>query len=687
MPTPAGEDPSGQLGAEALAAWRGQLVDRLLKAGAVLGLATYLPCLYYAVRYGHAAVAAGDTLALAWITAAAFHPGWSYRAKAGGLLAMVYGVAALLLVELGTFATGPLWLGVVPVLAALLWGLRASVACGILAAATYAAAGVAAAHGLLPSPAAPASGVAWLIIGVNGLFLAALLSMSASYLLKGLLRREERFARVFQLSPEAIAFSRLADDRFLDLNPAWTRTFGWSREEALGRTTEELGLWPAGADRASLRAEVEATGGLAPRRLELVRKDGTLATAMLTARAVDLDGGPCLLVLCQDLTAGLEAERERERLQAELLHAQKLESLGSLAGGVAHDMNNILASVVAVASTLREVREGDAAITRPLDLLLSAAERGRKLVRTLTDFSRKGLGDARPVDLNALVRTQAEILRGTSFARVAVVEALDADLQPVAGEPDSLANALMNLCVNALDAMPAGGTLTLSTGKGAGGGAFLAVADTGSGMRPEVLRRAMEPFFTTKPAGKGTGLGLAGVYGTMKAHGGTVDLESREGEGTRVTLRFPAAGPREASEGPRAESPAADGGAGLRVLLVDDDPIILDTLPAMLAQIGHDCAWVNGGPEALAKLDAGLVPDLVILDNNMPGMGGVETLAAIRSRHPVLPVLMATGYVEPALEVAAGEDPFVWLQEKPFTLADIRRKIGEIRAAASGRPC
>ncbi|HLO67072.1 MAG TPA: ATP-binding protein [Holophaga sp.] len=665
-------------GAPALARFRERLVDVILKAGAVLGAVAYVPSLVLALEHRFWTVAVVDTLVLGWIALAALSPHWSYRVRSLGLLAAAYGLSLGLLLKLGAFASGPLWLGTVPVLAALLWNLRAAFLAWLLAGATYAACGIAAVTGHLPAPPPQPPGAAWVVIAFNGLLLSALISISASYLIRGLLRQEERFSRVFHASPEPIAFSRLRDDRFLDLNPAWTRVYGWSREEALGRTPEELGIWGESPDRAALRREMEATGGVAPRRVDLVAKGGVPVHVLLTARVADLDGEPCLLVLSQDLTASIEAERDRERLEAELLHAQKLESLGLLAGGVAHDMNNVLAAIVSVASTLREARSADPALARPLDTVLEAAERGRRLVRTLNAFGRKGLEAPRPVDLNALVRSQAEILRGTTFSRVEVVEDLDPDLGHVTGEAASLGAALMNLCVNALDAMPAGGTLTLATRGLPGGGAELTVADTGQGMSPEVLRRAMEPFFTTKPAGKGTGLGLAGVYGTLKAHGGAVEIRSREGEGTRVALTFPAGGPGTVPD----EAPAAQDGtpAGLRILLVDDDPIILDTVPPMLAQLGHGCSAASGGREALALVDGGYAPDLVLLDNNMPGMSGVETLAALRERRPHLPVVVATGYVEEALVAAVQGDPLAWILEKPFTLADLRARIAEVCA-------
>jgi CheY-like chemotaxis protein len=385
-------------------------------------------------------------------------------------------------------------------------------------------------------------------------------------------------------------------------------------------------------------------------------------------------------VAAQDLTATREAEAERQRLEAELLHAQKLESLGSLAGGVAHDMNNILAAIIGLGSTLQEQHQGNAGLSRSLGIILAAGERGRKLVRRLTDFARKGLEDARPVDLNALVRELADLLRSTTLQRIELILTLEPDLPPVLGERSALHSALMNLSVNAMDAMPEGGTLTFRTALAPRGEVELAVADTGVGMAPAVLARAMEPFFTTKPAGKGTGLGLAGVYGTMKAHGGSVEIRSREGQGTRIQLRFPVLG--ENASG----APAANGAEPeprllpRRVLVVDDDPIILETLPSTLEHLGNTVHKAARGQEALDLLEDGLE----ILDHNMPGLSGSDTLLRLRALRPDLPVILSTGFLAPEVEEEVRRVPALWLLNKPYTLPAIREKMAAIPVGGQG---
>lgn len=401
------------------------------------------------------------------------------------------------------------------------------------------------------------------------------------------------------------------------------------------------------------------------------RPDGEVRWLHSRARAERGPGGRASRMLGSllDIT-------EHRRMQEELEHTQRLESLGSLASGIAHDMNNVLASIQAVAQTLLFVHGENAELAGPLATIDRASDRGRSLVQGLTNFARKGLREARILDLNDLVREQASMLRRTLFQKVQVLEDLDTALPPVRGESGTLGSAILNLCVNAGDAMPGGGTLTLRTRRAADGGAQLEVADSGEGMPPEVVRRAMEPFFTTKAFGKGTGLGLSMVFNTVKAHGGTVQIQSRVGEGTNVLIHLPAA-PREAPEAapPGGPEPPC---RPLRVLLVDDDALIRDSVPAMLVQLGHRVEVAGGGAQALAQLAGGLEVDLVLLDLNMPVMGGVETLANIRAFRPELPAILATGYLDdPTAALLAGMTG-VEVLSKPYTMPQFQAKAREI---------
>jgi CheY-like chemotaxis protein/anti-sigma regulatory factor (Ser/Thr protein kinase) len=260
------------------------------------------------------------------------------------------------------------------------------------------------------------------------------------------------------------------------------------------------------------------------------------------------------------------------------------------------------------------------------------------------------------------------------------------DLAPglgtVRGDAGALSHALMNLCVNAMDAMPKGGLLHIQTAATTEGGLELRVRDTGEGMAPEVLAKAMEPFFTTKPQGKGTGLGLAMVYGTMVAHNGTFDLRSQLGVGTEAILSFPASRVEGAIEVsaliPSVKAPQAS----LRILLVDDDELIRESVAPMLEMLGHEVTAVSGGPQALRLLEGELQVELVILDMNMPGMNGAEALPLVLQCRPAMYVLMASGYSDQEIAPLLVGRPRVASLRKPFSLKEVQAKIAELGIAA-----
>jgi len=369
------------------------------------------------------------------------------------------------------------------------------------------------------------------------------------------------------------------------------------------------------------------------------------------------------------------AEEDRAVLQNQLQHAQKMESLGSLAGGVAHDMNNVLAAILAMASVNLELQPEDSRTRHAFATIAEAATRGGKLVQSLLGFARKRPAETTRLDLNAILLEETRLLEHTVLAKVTLKLDLEPALRPIRGDANALTHAIMNLCVNAVDAIEGDGTLTLATRNLEDPWVEVSVQDTGCGMPPDVLERASDPFFTTKGVGKGTGLGLSMVYSTLKAHKGTMEIQSEPGRGTRVVLRFPAceaadAGPREAPEARPARP-----GRSLHVLLVDDDLLVLKATRDLVETLGHAVTTAMSGEEALEALEGGLVPDAVILDLNMPGMGGAGTLPRVRALRPDLPVLLATGRVDQAaLDLVAAHNG-VSLLAKPFSYDELRRQL------------
>jgi len=499
-----------------------------------------------------------------------------------------------------------------------------------------------------------------------------------------------RFRLLFDSSPAPLVIHR--SGRILHANTAASRLLGAAGPgDLVGREVLKLvhpghrGTVVQHAGEGMRSGETRQSGQSGPPVEALfVTLKGQEVWVEVQSVPLDLPGGPATLMFAQDLTERRKAEEERRKLETEVQHAQKLESLGGLAGGIAHDMNNVLSAILGMASLLQAKHGSDPALAKSFKVIESAAGRGRDLVKGLTDFARKGLQEPERMDLNALVQKELDLLVRTSRQRFTFDVHLEEGLPPIMGESSTLASAIMNLCVNAFDAMPRGGTLSIST-RLEGDQVSLLVADTGEGIPPEILPRVTEPFFTTKPAGRGTGLGLAMVYGTVKAHGGSLAIQSQVGKGTQITLRFPAS--REAIAAPDAATltPPAEVEPPLRILVVDDDELIRSILPDMLSHMGHRVDTATGGLDALQKLNGGLRPDLVILDHNMPGMSGADALPRILQVCPEVQVLIATGFLDTELKLLLADFPSVLTLQKPFSLIELRKILGRLRAGGPNR--
>ena len=375
----------------------------------------------------------------------------------------------------------------------------------------------------------------------------------------------------------------------------------------------------------------------------------------------------------------LELARLRRETEEQTAQARKMEAVGQLTSGVAHDFNNLLAAVMGSVE-LAERRVSDERVLRLLHNAYQAAKRGAALTEQLLAFSRRQRLEARSTDLNGVLSGMADLLHRTLGGTVAVSTRLAADLWPAMADPNRIELAVLNLAVNARDAMPKGGELRIETANFAAAeprpaalppGAFvrLSVTDTGEGMPPEVLARLFEPFFTTKPQGQGTGLGLAQVYGTAKQLGGEVTVDSRVGEGTRVALYLPRAAMGVAHpDATSATLPEAS--SGLRVLLVDDDGQVRSTAAAMLEEMGHTVIAASSGAEALRLLAGQDTVDLLVADHAMPGMTGSALVTRAAADRPALRVLLMTGYAE----AAALPDAALVLR-KPFTFADLAQAV------------
>ncbi|MDR3670340.1 MAG: ATP-binding protein [Holophaga sp.] len=465
-----------------------------------------------------------------------------------------------------------------------------------------------------------------------------------------------------------------ADGHLLELNDAACSMLGYRRDELLAMRLDEI----------------QATGGTEAFQAHLARvrekghdlseaqhrrKDGTGIDAEVSATFLEEQNQ--FVVFIRDVTERKRAAEENARLQAQLQQAQKMESLGTLSGGIAHDMNNVLGAILGLASANVEVQPKGSPAHRAFETIATAATRGGEMVRRLLAFAHHGPTQEQVLDANALLQEEVRLLERTTLAKVDLVMDLEPGLHALRGDAGALSHALMNLCVNAVDAMPEQGRLTLRTRNLDPGWVAIEVEDTGTGMSREVLDRAMDPFFTTKGVGQGTGLGLSMVYSTVKAHHGQIEIHSQPGCGTRVRLRFPACGDGPCLPEAEAEPRPAASPAALKTLLVDDDELVQSSVEAMLEALGHAVAVSSSGEEALARIESGFTPDLVILDLNMPGLGGSATLCRIHALLPEVPVLLSTGRVDQTALNLATADPFVILLPKPYTFQEFKQCLGQ----------
>jgi two-component system, cell cycle sensor histidine kinase and response regulator CckA len=370
-----------------------------------------------------------------------------------------------------------------------------------------------------------------------------------------------------------------------------------------------------------------------------------------------------------------ETERERHKLEERMNQVQRLEALGFLAAGTSHNMNNVLAAILGLASA-RETVATDEKDRDAFRVICKACERGRGVLDSLLHFARPQLTTCAPVNVNSVLGDLRYILEHTTRMRISVIEQFSEEPVWILGDVGSISHALMNLCINAVNAMPEGGLLTLRTAARGDDWVEVSVEDEGEGMAPEVLMHALEPFYTTKPEGEGTGLGLSMTYGVVKAHGGTLDISSHPGQGTLIQIRLPRIPAPVQAEPP---SEAAQPAGPLQILLVDDDELVRVSTVEMLETAGCRATPVRGGQEALDSLASGAVPDIVLLDLNMPGMDGTETLQRLRALYPELPVLIVSG--QPGIEErACFKQPHLGVVPKPFTMKELLSKIAQFTA-------
>ena len=425
-----------------------------------------------------------------------------------------------------------------------------------------------------------------------------------------------------------------------------------------------------------------------------VRKDGTRFWAHVVIDPIR-DGNGTILgyaKITRDITERKEAQQKLEKTREALFQSQKMDAIGQLTGGIAHDFNNLLMAVLGSLELMRKRLPDDPKLMALLDNAVQGAQRGSALTKRMLAFARHQELKQEPIDIPDLVRGMTELLQRSLGSSVGIETHFPLVLKPVNADANQLEMALLNLTVNARDAMPDGGQIVMAareervaaghdTGLAPGAYVCLTVTDTGVGMDEATLSRAREPFFTTKEPGKGTGLGLSMVHGLTEQFGGRLTLQSGQGEGTTAALWLPVANarPQAIDQIQRSAGDAAKDQGSLVVLAVDDDGLVLTNTIAMLDDLGHTGLAASSGREALDILRRGDSVDLVITDQIMAQMTGLQLAEVIKREWPDLPVILATGYAE----IAPGTEVNLPKLSKPFTQAELVAELA--RAAPSGR--
>ena len=499
-------------------------------------------------------------------------------------------------------------------------------------------------------------------------------------------RAEAQVQAVLDATPDAL-LGVDGNSRVVLVNAEAERLFGLRRFELVELPVERL--LPDGLPRPTIFADEPA----AARQRTAIREDGTKVPVEISLSALRTDDGPIVMVAIRDVTEQqrLRDEAEKERLEARMQRTQRLESLGQLAGGVAHDFNNLLAVILNYAAFIIEDGAGTP-FAADAEQIARAGRRGSELTHQLLAFARREVIRPRPLDVNAIVREVQQMLSRAIGEHIALGTHLALTVPPVMADPGQLEQVLVNLAVNARDAMPAGGRLTIDTNvvdvdehhAAARGGlepgryVRLRVSDTGTGMPKDVVDRAFDPFFTTKPSGEGTGLGLATVYGIVTQAGGSVHIYSEPGLGTTITVLLPATSEQPAEP---AEC-AADRdvrGQGQTVLVVEDEAALRQVTSRILRRGGYTVLIAEDGPDALRIAGEHPEPiDVLVTDVIMPGMLGKEVAQRIVELRPQVKVLYMSGYAQPVLASHGTLDPDVYLLEKPFTSGELLTAVHDL---------
>lgn len=499
---------------------------------------------------------------------------------------------------------------------------------------------------------------------------------------------EERFSRIFESSPIPITLARLADGKILAVNESFLRMAGFLREEVVGRTSLELNVYPDPEDRAVIWHQLRQHGHLHAHEQIFRTKDGRILNHILWFDVISIGGEQCVLVFALDIT-------ERKKLEEQFFRAQRMDSIGTLAGGIAHDLNNMLGPIL-MAIELLKMKFTDPDSEELISMIGSSAQRGASMVSQVLSFARGIEGRRVGLQLKHVIRDIEKIANDTFLKHIQVRTVIPASLSTILGDPTQLHQVLLNLCVNARDAMPQGGMLTISAEdviidelyagsipeSRPGPYVLLKVEDTGTGMPPETIAKIFDPFFTTKEVGKGTGLGLSTTLGIVKNHAGFIQVYSEPGRGTTFQVYFPAQtdGSGEIPAEVTADLPR---GNGELILIVDDESTVREIARQTLEAFGYRAVVACDGVEAV-RLYAGQGDEIAVAftDITMPVMDGPTMIQVLHRLNASLPIVAASGLATDGAVRQLAELGVKHFLPKPYTAKSLLEALRQVLAAA-----
>jgi len=485
--------------------------------------------------------------------------------------------------------------------------------------------------------------------------------------------------------------------KVLEFNPAAERLFGFLREEVIGKNILDEIVPPEEKDTIRQGLESYLHTGVNPLKgghveMAALRKNGMRIPVEFAVSRIRIAGVPAFTAYIRDLTDRKKVEEALRQREEQVRHGQKMEAIGTLAGGVAHDFNNLLTGILGYAELLKMGSKPGEKVHQAAEVIEKAATRAASLTQQLLGFARRGKHQNVLVDLHAPIQEVTGLLSATLDKNIRLRLDFATPTAPVQGDPGQMSQIILNLAVNAADAMAEGGDLVFHTetvdltpdqrrrhdGTLPGRHVLVAVSDTGSGIPPDVIPRIFEPFFTTKDQGKGTGMGLAMVYGIVQNHGGFIEVDSALGCGTTFRLYFPEVREQESRSLQKAGGEMVEPGSGT-ILVIDDEDAVRSVATAFLEEMGYRVLTASDGEEAVAVFRASHEPiDLVIIDMVMPAMGGRECFRALKSIRPGLKAVLSTGYDFNAAVQEILDEGMRGFVQKPYQL----RQLSEVVAAA-----